>query len=378
MSKIDDMIAKLCPNGVEYKALGDVSKINRGVRVTRDMLATDGKIPVYQNALTPLGYFDKSNRKAYSVYLIGAGAAGKIGFSDIEFWAADDCYTFDDLNQVNDKFLYYFLQTQQNYIDTRVRKGSIPRISRDVFEKIKIPVPPLKIQEEIVHILDKFTSLTAELTAELTARRKQYEFYRDQLLSFTNVRGGLTFDNRPENVKWMPLGQCCNMKAGKAISASNIYNEPTRDVSIPCYGGNGLRGYVAQENQNGNFCLIGRQGALCGNVCFATGKFYATEHAVVVKNNSSLKSRFLFHLLTNMNLNQYKSQGAQPGLAVGKLEEIKIPVPSLEIQEKIVHVLDNFDAVCNDLKIGLPAEIEARKKQYEYYRDRLLAFTPPR
>ena len=191
MNKIDEMIKKFCPNGVEYKALGDVSKINRGVRVTRDMLATDGKIPVYQNALTPLGYYDKSNRKAYSVYLIGAGAAGKIGFSDTEFWAADDCYTFDDLNQIDDKFLYYFLQTQQNYIDTRVRKGSIPRISRDVFEKIKIPIPPLKIQEEIVSILDDYTEKTSELISnlekELVARKKQYEFYRDQLLSFGKV-----------------------------------------------------------------------------------------------------------------------------------------------------------------------------------------------
>ena len=204
MSKIDNMIAKLCPNGVEYKALGDVSKINRGVRVTRDMLATDGKIPVYQNALTPLGYFDKSNRKAYSVYLIGAGAAGKIGFSDIEFWAADDCYTFDDLNQIDDKFLYYFLQTQQNYIDTRVRKGSIPRISRDVFEKIKVPVPPLEVQREIVQVLDSFTMLTAELSA----RKKQYEYYRDQLLSFNNVRGGANFC-KPRICKVDDLGRDC-------------------------------------------------------------------------------------------------------------------------------------------------------------------------
>lgn len=167
------------------------------------------------------------------------------------------------------------------------------------------------------------------------------------------------------------------MKAGKAISAVNICNEQTKETPIPCYGGNGLRGYVSHDNQNGNFCLIGRQGALCGNVCFATGKFYATEHAVVVKNNSSLNPRFLFHLLTNMNLNQYKSQGAQPGLAVGKLEEIKIPIPSLALQDRIANVLDNFDAICSDLSIGLPAEISLRKKQYEYYHDRLLAFTPP-
>ena len=183
MSKLDELIQKYCPNGVEYKPLGEVCEIVRGVRVTREILSENGTIPVYQNALTPLGYFDKSNRKGYKTFVIGAGAAGKIGFSDIDFWAADDCYTFDDLKELNDKFLFYFLQTKQSYIDSRIRKGSIPRISRDNFEKIQIPLPPLPVQEEIVRILDKFTELTNELTNELTLRRKQYEHYRDALLT---------------------------------------------------------------------------------------------------------------------------------------------------------------------------------------------------
>ncbi len=188
MSRLDELIKELCPDGVEYKTLGEVATINRGVRVTRDMLQIDGKIPVYQNALTPLGYFDKSNRKAFTTFVISAGAAGQVGFSDVDFWAADDCYTFDNLNGLNGKYLYYFLQTKQSYIDSRVRKGSIPRISRDNFEKLSVPVPPLPVQEEIVRILDSFTSLTAELinelAAEIEARKKQYEYYRDKLLSF--------------------------------------------------------------------------------------------------------------------------------------------------------------------------------------------------
>ena len=174
----------------------------------------------------------------------------------------------------------------------------------------------------------------------------------------------------------MTLGEICDMKAGKAIAAVEINAEQTKQFPYPCYGGNGVRGFVANSNQNGEFCLIGRQGALCGNVCFATGTFYATEHAVVVKNDARLNNRYLYHLLTAMNLNQYKSQGAQPGLAVGNLEKLSIPVPSISVQQKIAEVLDNFDSICSDLQIGLPAEIDARKKQYEYYRDLLLSFEP--
>ncbi|MFQ9276015.1 MAG: restriction endonuclease subunit S [Christensenellales bacterium] len=150
--------------------------------------------------------------------------------------------------------------------------------------------------------------------------------------------------------------------------------EKTPEYCIPCYGGNGLRGYVREANQQGDKPLIGRQGALCGNVCFAKGDYYATEHAVVVTDQGFYNSRFLYHLLVNKNLNQYKTSGAQPGLSVAKLETILLPVPEIEIQKRIADVLDNFDAICSDLNIGLPAEIEARKKQYEFYRDQLLTF----
>ena len=142
----------------------------------------------------------------------------------------------------------------------------------------------------------------------------------------------------------------------------------------PCYGGNGLRGYTATYNQNGRFSVVGRQGALCGNVCYVTGKFYATEHAVVVSQQGSYNERFLYYLLDVAKLNQYKTAGAQPGLSIARLEKVRVPVPALDEQESIVSILDRFDALCNDLTQGLPAEIEARKKQYEYYRDKLLSF----
>ena len=186
--------------------LGEVAKINRGIRVTRDMLVSEGEIPVYQNALTPLGYFDKSNRKKDTTFVISAGAAGQIGYSPIDFWAADDCFTFDDLNGVLSKYIFYFLQTKQSFIDSRVRRGSIPRISRDVFEKMEISIPPIEVQRRIVNILDNFDAICSDLKiglpAEIDARKKQYEYYRDLLLTFAE-RGNtiLTEQNRTEQMR---------------------------------------------------------------------------------------------------------------------------------------------------------------------------------
>ena len=240
--------------------------------------------------------------------------------------------------------------------------GGVPSLTQKVLNNVIIPVPPLPVQEEIVRILDSFTSLTAELQAELQARKKQYEYYCELLLS----------DNIDSPKK--KLGDTCLMKSGKAIKASMLSSVLDDKHHYPCYGGNGIRGYISKVSHHGEFPIIGRQGALCGNVNYAVGDFYATEHAVVVKSLGEYTQRYLFYLLKSMKLNQYKSQGAQPGLAVGNIENLEASVPDLEKQNKIVKILDRFDRLCNDLTTGIPAEIAARQKQYEYYRDKLLTF----
>jgi type I restriction enzyme, S subunit len=173
---------------VEWKSLGEVAKIQRGRRLVRSELEESGNYAVFQNSMTPLGYYHEKNVQSDTTFIISAGAAGEIGYSDVDFWAADDVYYFITSENLKSKFLYYFLLTQRTKIISQVRRASVPRLSKTAFEKMNIPIPPLPIQNEIVRILDNFTELTAELTAELTKeielRQKQYEYYRDLLLTF--------------------------------------------------------------------------------------------------------------------------------------------------------------------------------------------------
>lgn len=180
---------ELAKVGFEWKTLGKLGIINRGKRVVKSQLTTEGVYPVYQNSLQPLGYFDKSNVKANTTFMITAGAAGEIGYSNYAFWSADDCYYFDCPKDVlDDRFLYHSLKKQQNKIFSQVRKASIPRLGRNSVENIKIPIPPLSVQSQIVAILDTFDTLTQSISEglpkEIKLRQTQYEYYREQLLNF--------------------------------------------------------------------------------------------------------------------------------------------------------------------------------------------------
>ncbi|EPW4203417.1 restriction endonuclease subunit S [Enterobacter hormaechei] len=264
------------------------------------------------------------------------------------------------------KFLFYYCFSLAEWCRKNTTMSSFASVDMDGFKKFLIPRPcpdnpekSLAIQSEIVRILDKFT----ELTAELNMRKKQYNYYRDKLLSFEE--GG---------VEWKTLGEIVKMRAGQHISARNIVDGKEGDFVYPCFGGNGIRGYVKEKSHDGEHLLIGRQGALCGNVQRMKGQFYATEHAVVVSAMQGIDIDWAFHMLTTMNLNQYASKSAQPGLAVGKLQELKLLVPSIERQKYIAKMLDKFDTLTGSITEGLPREIELRQKQYEYYRDLLFSF----
>lgn len=170
------------------------------------------------------------------------------------------------------------------------------------------------------------------------------------------------------------MSEIFDMKAGQHLSAAHIASHQSDEHRFPVYGGNGLRGFGRNSSHNGRYLLIGRQGALCGNVKRASGEFYATEHAVVTESKGEMDVEFAYYLLSFLNLNKYKSSGAQPGLAVGNLGEILVPVPPLDEQRRIAELLGRFDALVNDLRSGLPAELKARRQQYAHYRNQLLTF----
>jgi type I restriction enzyme S subunit len=360
MNKLDELIAEFCPDGVEFAKLGDCCAIEDNKRKPiKASERTTGKTPYY-GANNIQDYVDGFTHDGEYVLIAEDGSSSLDNYSiqcvSGKFWANNHVHVVKGNEELNSRFLYHFLTTF-NFVPYLVG-GTRAKLNRASMIKIPIPLPPLPVQNEIVRILDNFT----ELTAELTARKKQYEYYRKQALCFDG------------NTPMERLGDTCLMKSGKAIKATFISETQSKTNQYKCYGGNGVRGFVSELSHQGEYPIIGRQGALCGNINYAVGDFYATEHAVVVKSLGKYIPRFLFYLLTAMNLNQYKSQGAQPGLAVGNIENLLAPVPSIKKQEYIVNLLDRFDTLCNDISTGLPAEIEARQKQYEYYRDKLLTF----
>ena len=358
MSRLSEMIKELCPNGVEYRRLGETVSICRGIRVVRAELQSEGEYPVYQNSLIPMGYYDKSNCSGRTSFIIGAGAAGEIGYSEVDFWAADDCFYFVCEENVNNRFLYHVLLGQESLIKGQVRKASIPRLSRTVVEKLLIPVPPLPIQNEIVKMLDNFTELTAELTAELQLRKKQYSFYRDSLLNFSRDDA---------EVEWKTLGETT-----KSISSGKNKIRFV-DGEYPVYGSTGIIGYCTNFVYEHAQILVARVGSV-GYVQIADGRYDVSDNTLIVDVLSTINMKYIFYYLGYMNLSRLAHGAGQPLITAGQLKKLIIPIPPLETQAKIVSILDRFDTLCHDLTQGLPAEIAARKKQYEYYRDKLLAF----
>ena len=371
MSELSFMEKLLDGVEVEWIALGGgVVEFQRGKRLVRSQLEESGKYAVFQNSMKPLGYYHESNVEAETAFIICAGAAGEIGYSKDPFWAADDVYFAVTPELVNSKYLYHFLLTQKERIEGQVRRASIPRLSKSAIEKLELPIPcpdmpekSLEIQSEIVRILDTFTELTAELTAELSLRKKQYNHYRDQLLSF-------------EEVEWKKLGEVAeNLDSRRRPITSGLRQRG----SIPYYGASGIVDYVKDYIFDGDFLLVSEDGAnlLARNTPIAfsiSGKTWVNNHAHVLKFDTYAERKYVEYYLNSIDLIPYISGAAQPKLNKKNLESIPIPNPSTEEKKRIVAILDKFDTLTTSISEGLPREIELRQKQYEYYRDLLLSF----
>ena len=241
----------------------------------------------------------------------------------------------------------------------------IPALNAVNFKKLLIPIPPLSVQERIVEILDKFTTLEAELEAELDCRKRQYEFYRNQLLTFEY-----------EAVEWKTLGEIAvNFDTMRKPITSGKREEGT----IPYYGASGVVDYVKGFIFDGDYLLVSEDGAnliaRTTPIAFSiSGKSWVNNHAHVLKFNTYEERRFVEYYLNSIDLTPYISGASQPKLNQKNLNKIKIPIPPLAEQERIVSILDKFDTLTTSISEGLPKEIELRRKQYEYYRERLLSF----
>ena len=387
MNKLDELIKELCPNGVEYKELGDIAKVTIGEFVHKDKQSENAKYPVYNGGISNTGYYDEYNEEKNKIIISARGAnAGYINRIFVNYWAGNSCYTINANDKIiNWNFLYYVLKNKEKGLLNKQQTGSIPSISKKQVESILVPVPPLEVQDEIVRILDNFTALTAELTAELTARKKQYSWYRDYLLKFEN------------KVKMVKIGDLFEFKNG-INKDKGSFGKGTPIINyVNVYKKNkiyfeDLKGLVEASNDE-----LVRYGVKRGDVFFTRTSETIEEigyTSVLLEDiENCVFSGFLLRArpITDLLLPEYcaycfstsnirntiikKSTYTTRALTNGtSLSQIEIPLPPLEVQKRIVEVLDNFEKICNDLNIGLPAEIEARQKQYEFYRNFLLTF----
>ena len=370
MNYIEKMLQDYCPNGVEWKELGEVCVVNKGKQLNKTFLVDDGQYPAYNGGKTYSGRTDSYNVTENTIIISQGGAsAGFVNFVTTKFWANAHCYyLLPDITRVNNRYLYHFLKMKQSYLMDFQHGAGIPALKSDKITKMPLPLPPLKIQEEIVQILDKFTEYVTELTAELTDRQKQYSFYRDKLLSF---------EDEVYQVEWKTMGEVAEnldylrKPVTKGSRSSGIY---------PYYGASGIVDFVDDYIFDGEFLLVSEDGAnlIARKTPIAfpiNGRTWVNNHAHVLKFESQIDQKFVSYYLNHIDLSPYISGAAQPKLNKQNLNSILLPYPNEQIRKRIVQVLDNFDAVCNDLNIGLPKEIELRQKQYEYFREKLLTFT---
>ena len=403
MSKLDKLIAEFCPNGVEYKTIDEIAvDIYRGCGIKRDQVTEEG-IPCvrYGEIYTTYGvWFEKckSHTKLEYVKSPKYFEHGDILFAitgesveDIAKCCAyignEKCLAGGDIvvlkHKEDPKYISYALSTvdaqrqkSSGKVKSKVVHSSVPSI-----KAIKLPVPPLEVQREIVHILDSFTLLIAELTAEFTARKKQYEYYRDNILTFDTT------------IKHVRLGDICSVIT-KGTTPKNYTKTGVSFVKTEAFDGAKIipnkLSYVDEETHTTflkrsmleeNDILITIAGATIGKCAIVPKEILPanTNQALAIirlaKGNSP---KYVMYLLQSDLMKRYMQKNikgsAQPNLNLKQLNDFIIPLPPLNVQERLVRVLDNFEAICTDLNIGLPAEIEARQKQYEYYRDLLLTF----
>ena len=384
-SKIEKLIAELCPHGVEFRRLGDVSEIKRGTSITKKNII-NGNISVIAGGKKPAYYHNESNRSGQTIVIAGSGAyAGFISWWEKPIFVSD-AFTIKPNNELLAKYCFYFLKNLQQKIHDLKSGGGVPHVYPRNVAPLQIPIPPLAIQKEIVRILDTFaeltTELTTELTAELTARKKQYSYYRDQLLTFEE-----------DEVEWKMLGEIFDVKNG--YTPSKKKPEYWTDGTVPWFRmedirkngrvlSNSIQHVTLEAVKNGKLfpanSIIMATTATIGEHALITVDSLANQQFTFLKRKVNcsdlidMKFFFYYCFVLAEWCRRNTNSASFASVNMSGFKKIKIPLPLLPIQKEIVSILDKFDTLTHSISEGLPYEIELRQKQYEYYRDLLLSF----
>ncbi|ELK9494229.1 restriction endonuclease subunit S [Escherichia coli] len=387
---------------VEWLPLAKVCRLINGRAYKQEELLSKGKYPVLRvgNFFTNQNWYysdleldqDKYCDNGDLLYAWSASFGPRIWHGGKSIYHYHIWKVVPDSNLICKQFLYYLLQWDTKALKDAHSTGStMLHISKTTIEKRLVPIPcpdnpekSLAIQSEIVRILDKFTALTAELTAELNMRKKQYNYYRDQLLSFDEEQEKPIYLEKlldGVEVEWKTLGSIAELKRGTSITKKDVI-----DGTIPVVAGGRTPAYYHNtSNRDGQTIVIAGSGAYAGFVSWWEEPIFVSD-AFTVKPHNILLPRYCYHFLMNMQqqLHEFKSGGGVPHVYPRDVSPILIPIPcpdnpekSLAIQSEIVRILDKFDTLTNSITEGLPREIELRQKQYEYYRDLLFSFPKP-
>lgn len=379
MSKLQELIKELCPDGVEFRKLGEVCELSRGKVYSKTYINNNiGNYPVYSSQTANNGELGKISSYDYDgeylTWTTDGAYAGTIFHRQGRFSITNVCGLITiKSNKLLVRFLYYWLSIKaKEYVYQGMGN---PKLMTNQMEIIEIPLPPLEIQNEIVRILDTFTSHTAELQAELQARKEQYEYYRNKLL---------TFDENDEGVKWMKLGEI-----GNTCMCKRIMKHQTSDIGeVPFFKigtfGKEADAFISYElyDEYKNKYSFPRKGEILISASGTIGRtviydgqdaYFQDSNIIWIQNDESkVLNKYLYYYYQIIEWNV--EGGTIKRLYNTNLSKTIIAYPPLSEQKRIISILDKFESLVNDLSEGLPAEIAAVQEQYEYYRNKLLTF----
>lgn len=368
MSRLDELIKELCPDGVEYREISTAVNIVGGKDYKN---LNEGEIPVYGSGGV-MCYVDKAAYDKPSVLLPRKGSISNVFYVTEPFWNVDTIfYTEIDLEQLIPRYFYHVM-LNAHIEDYNTSNAARPALTRTVLNKIKIPIPPLPVQEEIVKILDKFTDYVTELQAELQARKQQYEYYFTKIfnkfespLVRLETIGSVKMCKRILKSQTSSEGEIPFFKIGTfgkdadSYISEELYNEYKEKYSHPSKGD----------------VLISCSGTIGRTVVYdGTPAYFQDSNIVWLEHDGSKVTNEYLKYAYSTHPWKISTGGTISRLYNDGILKAEIPLPTIEEQNQIVELLKRFDSLCNDISTGLPAEIEARQKQYEYYRDKLLTF----